>query len=46
MKLIQLVRLFLIIIAASFTLNADDQLRFEKAEENKQMALMFFVAIL
>ena len=46
MKLIQLVCLFLIISASSFTLNADNQLRFEKVEENKQMALMFFEKLL
>jgi len=46
MKLLQLVCLFLISSASALTLNADNQLRFEKSEENKQMALMFFEKLL
>ena len=42
MKLRQLAWLFFISSASALTLNADDQLRFEKAVENKEMALMFF----
>ena len=46
MKLLQLACFFFISSASALTLNAENRLRFEKAKENKPMALLFFEKLL